>query len=105
MKLAPENVNEDRIEISAEEQEKKIIKYIGSQRKIQGLTLWEYNQKTNELNLAKFKKQDVIIESLEPSEGSAIMRHKVDTNEDCFYFQALNRKNAEKKLQQLINQL
>ena len=92
-----EDIKADRIEIVAEQQQKKEIKLIDSQRKIRGLILWEFNYKTRELIPAKFQPLSVMI-----SGGSARIEttevSKVMVNENCIYLQALNRKNAIKQL-------
>lgn len=92
---------ESEVEIVAEKQQQKVIKLIGQQRKIRGHILWEYNHKTHELNPATYKKQDFKLESLVPSSAAMSISNKVQVNDHCDYFQALNRKNAKKKLAQL----
>jgi hypothetical protein len=93
-----DDLKEDKIEIQEEQQQKKEIKLIGQQRKIKGLTLWEFNAKTKELQKAKYQKVDVSIKSLSSATGDVNFNHKVVTNENCLYFQALNEKVARKKL-------
>lgn len=98
MKL--EDIKSDRIEIVAEQQQKKEIKLIGRQRKIRGLILWEFNYKTKELHPAKFQPLSIMISGggagTETTEVS-----KVRVNENCIYLQALNRKNAIKQLNKI----
>lgn len=67
------------------------------QRKIRGLKLWEYNSSKNELKEAKFRRTNVVISCLNDSYDRT-ETHEVIVNENCVYFQALNRKNAERKL-------
>lgn len=86
------------IEIRAEQEKKKELKLISSQRKIRGLILWEYNEVTHILKRAQFKKQDVTITSLDPSAVHLMINNKVEINERCYYVQALNQKNAIKHL-------
>jgi hypothetical protein len=93
-----QDLNQDKIEIQIEQQQKKEIKLLGSQRKIPGLTLWEYNLKSKELKEASFSKVDVELKSLSANPIDLVDRHKVVINEGCVYFQSLNRKNAEKKI-------
>lgn len=94
-----EPINEpDKIEINVEQQQKKEIKLIGNQRKINGLTLWEFNHKTKELQKAKYSKVDIELRSLSTRAEDLVNRHKVVVNENCLYFQALNEKNAIKKI-------
>jgi hypothetical protein len=97
MKLT-EDFNSDKIEIQEEQQQKKEIKLIGQQRKIKGLTLWEYNHKTKELKKAKYQKVDVNLKSLSTKDEDINFNHRVIVNENCLYFQALNESNAIKKL-------
>lgn len=100
MKLT-EEIIEKPIEIVAEQQQKKEIRFIGQQRKISGLTLWEFNESTGVIQPAKFKKQDFKINSLSIKLEALQISHKVEVNEGCFYLQALNKENALKKLNKL----
>jgi hypothetical protein len=93
-----QDFNQDKIEVQIEQQQKKEIKLIGKQRKIPGLTLWEYNTKTFDLDKAKYSKVDLHLKSLSSAEAALESRHKVIVNEACIYFQALNEKNAERKV-------
>ncbi len=88
MKLQQDNT--EKIEIVSQKEIKKEIKLIGSQRKISGLTLWQFNTKTKELTKAKFKESSYII-------GGGV-KLRVIIEDDCIYFQSLNRKNALRKL-------
>jgi hypothetical protein len=98
MKELTQEFQENEVEIVEEKQIKKEIKLIGRQRKIRGLILWEYNTKSGDLKPAQFKKQDFQITSLTPSPQELKISNKVEVNEGCIYFQALNRSNANKKL-------
>ena len=92
----------DRIEIQAEQEKKKEFKLIGQQRVIPGLTLWEYNRKNQTLCKATFKKQDVVLTTLDPTViNSTSTSHRVEVNDDCIYLQALSMKSAVKKLDRL----
>jgi hypothetical protein len=93
-----QDFNQDKIEVQIEQQQKKEIKLIGKQRKIPGLTLWEYNTKTFDLDKAKYSKVDLHLKSLSNKPQELESRHKVIANEGCLYFQALNLKNAERKV-------
>lgn len=90
--------NQIGVEIKAEAEQKKEIKLVGQQRKVPGLTLWEYNENTKELKKAKFQKVNVMIHGLGMSPESIKNTHKVVVNENCIYFQALNENNAKRKL-------
>jgi hypothetical protein len=93
-----EILKEDKIEIQAEQQQRKEIKLIGSQRKIGGLTLWEFNFKDKTLSPAEYSKVNYELKSLSSVDQDMIVKHRVITKEHCQYFQALNRKNALKKI-------
>ena len=95
--LLKEFIN-SQVEIVEEQQQRKEVKLIGQQRKIKGLTLWEYNQKSKELIPAKFQKVSVSISALGDSPLDINDVFKVNIKEGCIYFQALNKKNALKKL-------
>jgi len=93
-----EEFKEKPIEIVAEQQQKKEIKHIGQQRKVRGHILWEFNERTRILKRAEFKKTTVYITGTGMSPESVTETHKVVVNESCIYFQAMNEKNARKKL-------
>jgi hypothetical protein len=97
MKEILQGFKDSEIEIRDEQQQKKEIKLIGRQRKVRGLTLFEYSEVTKLLSVAK--KQDFYLESLSLDPSKLKISNKVEVNEHCIYFQALNRKNAIKKLQ------
>lgn len=98
MKELTDEFRDNKVEIVAEKEQRKEIKLIGNQRKIRGLTLWEYNEKTNELKPATFKKEDVVLISLAKTPEALQKRSNVIVKEGCIYFQALNKNNARKKL-------
>ena len=77
---------------------KKNIKFIGGFKKIKGLKLFEFNAKNFTLEEAKYKESAVKI-----GEGEVI-HHKVIYKEDCVYIQALNKKNAYKKIAKSYHQ-
>ena len=92
----------NNIEIVEEEQQKKEVKLIGQQRKVPGLILWEFNETTKLIKRAEFKKTSVVISSLSMSPESINRNHKVIVNENCFYIQALNLKNAIKQVKRTM---
>lgn len=98
MKEAIELEKSEKIEISIEQQEKKTVKLINSQRHIPGLTLWEYNENTKELNKAEYHKEDLVLDDFSDRVESRVHRKRVHIKEGCQYFQALNRKNALRKI-------
>lgn len=93
-----ESFKSDEIGIHAEQQQKKEIKLIDRQRKIRGLILWEFNTLTKLLKAAEFKKQTFSLKVLSSKDHDHEINHKVVVKENHIYFQALNRKNAERKL-------
>ena len=82
----------DKVEIVAETKVKKQVTHIGSLRKIAGLTLYQFNVRTKELKKAEF-----VLQRAEYAKGGAI-RRQVKLEADCVYIQALNEKNAKRKL-------
>lgn len=99
MKIDGINLNEDKIlEIKAEQQ--KEYKYIGSQLKVPGHTMFSFNLKTKDLTVAKIEKSCEI--SLANPRG-VVKKTKLCIEPDCIYIQALNKKNAIKKLIRKFN--
>ena len=93
--LQSEHEEATRIEQVAKKQ--KEYKLIGSQRKVAGHTLFEFNKSTKEIKPADVKRECII--SFETNKP--IYKTKTDMHENCFYIQALNIKNAIKKLKKL----
>jgi len=88
------NFNQDpKIEIQAEQQQKKDIRLLGQEMRIKGLTLWQFNTISKVLIKAKFEKIHVVDFTNQVREN-----HKVKVQDNCIYFQALNLKTAIKKL-------
>lgn len=98
MKELTKDFKDNEVEIVVEKEHRKEIRLIGQQRKISGLTLWEFNVKTMELNPAQFKKEDVEVTGLRLKKDLTLKHNRVHTNEACLYFQALNKRSALKKL-------
>jgi len=96
--LLKDEFQDSQIQIVEEKQQRKEIKLIGQQRKIPGLTLWEFDRNTKEIKKAEYKKQDVILRTLKVASDDTVKSNKVVVNENCFYIQALNKKNAIKHL-------
>lgn len=86
-------------EVKAEQDQKKEIKLLSTIRKVPGLTLFEYNQRTGEVSKAKFKTDEtLVLKSLSTNPEQLQKSSKVIVNESCIYFQALNEKTARKKV-------
>lgn len=93
--LQSESEEATRIEQVAKKQ--KEYKLIGSQRKVAGHTLFEFNKKTKDIKPADIKRECIF----NAKTGSPVYKTKTDIHENCVYLQALNIKNAEKKLRKL----
>lgn len=92
---------EDIVFESAETQEERTAPveyhFVGSQRKVPGHILFSYNTKTGELKQANIEREVSVDINLEPQFKTSVTREK-----DCIYIQALNEKNARKKLRKII---
>lgn len=74
-------------------EEKQEFRFVGNMRRVPGQTLFEFNTFTHELRQADIK-HDVSV----GLNGDVIHKTRATAKKDCIYFQALNRKNACKKL-------
>lgn len=85
-------------EVRHEQVAKKQKEYhmVGHVRRVPGLTLFEFNKRTHEIRPAQIKREAVLT-----TDGTPVFRTRTDIHQDCFYLQALNVKNAEKKLKKL----
>lgn len=88
---------EDATRVEQVAKKQKEYKLIGKQRKVAGHTLFEFNRKTKEIKPADIRRECII----DAGTGNPIYKTKTDVHEGCFYLQALNIKNAEKKLRKL----
>lgn len=79
-----------------EAQAKKQIEYtiVGSQQKVNGHTLFQYNLSTGEITIAKIKYCDTV----DFLTGKPLENQKVEMEKGCIYRQALNKKNVIKHL-------
>ena len=93
--IVPELSREDAIELVYEQ--RKELRFIGSQRVIRGLTMFEYDLTTGELNRLSLKKEFELNLDLTTSSVS-----RVDSRDMCLYIQALNEQNALRKVKQLL---
>ncbi len=87
-------LDEEQIRIEREQQKRIEHTFVGSQKKIPGHTLFEYNPSTGEIKKAKIEYSDTV---MFPS-GEPMHRPKVITVKGCVYRQALNKKNVIKHL-------
>ena len=88
---------EDATRVEQVAKKQKEYKLIGKQHKVAGHTLFEFNRKTKEIKLADIHRECVF----DAATGNPIYKTKTDVHDGCFYLQALNIKNAEKKLRKL----
>lgn len=85
---------DERIEYVQKQQQE--YRLIGRARKTPGHTLFSFNRKTKEIKVVK------VDEVCAPfQKGGAAVKEKVSVEPDCFYGQALNRKNFIKRLKKL----
>lgn len=100
---APEEIKEVR--------EAKTTKLLGQMVFRPGMPIWEYNEVTKELSEAVFKttiletshhKSPTLTEIVFDIGATKDVVHRIlDKKADCAYFQALNYKNAIRKVQRL----
>ena len=91
--------NKDKIEFIKQVQQE--YKHIGSIKYRPGSTLWQFNTETGELKPAKVTVKEQLVWT---SKGNCTKKTRSVIYEDkCVYVQALNRKNAEKKILRFIN--
>ena len=88
---------EDATRVEQVAKQQREYKLIGTQRKVAGHTLFEFNRKTKEIKPADIQRECI----LDATTGEPIYKTKTDVHEGCFYIQALNIKNAEKKLRKM----
>ena len=79
------------------DEQRKEFKLIGSQKRIPGLILFEYDLTTGEIRQASMKK--VIQLNMDGTTGA---KSRVDSKDLCLYVQALNEENARRKVAQLL---
>ena len=75
------------------EQQKQEYKLIGSMRKVPGHTLFSFNVQTGEIKPVKLVREASI-----GLDGKPVFKEKITVEKDCYYEQALNRKNFIKRL-------
>lgn len=98
MKIVPETAQAVKDETRTELQQKKQQEYrfVGKQRKVAGHTLFEFDKQTKEIRPAEIKRTATI-----KTDGTPEYKTRADIKQGCFYIQALNAKNAAKKLRKL----
>lgn len=95
MNLTPHLQDKDVDELRMEQIQKKKNEFhlIGQERRIKGHTLFCFNMATKKIKVAPMK-QDIVL----GLDGVPIYKNSVTIEKDCIYIQALNEKNARKKL-------
>ena len=95
----------NKIEKHEERDQQQEIKsvFIGSMRKVKGLTLFEFNEETQHITIPEYEKQEIIItQQTIQTEGKEVMyRNKLIMKENCIYIQALNVKNMIRKVNKI----
>lgn len=91
MKILDESVAQD-IEIVVQQKQQQEYKKVGEhQLSIDGGTIFQYNRITRQFTKAKFRESDTYV-------FGGDNRKKIDIEKDCIYIEALNEKNALKRL-------
>ena len=95
MNLTPHLQEKDIDGLRTEQVQKKKNEFhlVGEERRIKGHTLFCFNKVTKKLKVAPMNQE---IEM--GLDGSVIYKNNVTVEKDCVYIQALNEKNARKKL-------
>jgi hypothetical protein len=89
--IANEMICQTQVELL--EQQKQEYKLIGSMRKVPGHTLFSFNVQTGEIKPVKLVREASI-----GLDGKPVFKEKITVEKDCYYEQALNRKNFIKRL-------
>lgn len=91
MKIIDENILTD-IEISIQKKQEHEYTLLGKYKpKIDGYRIFEYNPKTKEIKEANLKDNDVFVIGKEN-------KRRIDIEQGMYYIEALNKKNALKRL-------
>jgi hypothetical protein len=85
--------NSERLEMK--KQQEKELTLVGTERKQKGLTLFEYDKATCKIEPAEYETTDVFVLGMEA-------QSKVNVRPNCIYIQAMNKKNALKKVRKIL---
>lgn len=85
----------DVVKLTAERQQEKKVKFLGSAKIKKGHTLFEFNFATQEIKPASFEETDIHYST---AKKGGKPHRKVVVNEQCTYVPALNEKNAIRKI-------
>ena len=95
MNLTPHEQQKDIDDLRIEQVVKKKNEFhlIGAQRKIKGHTLYAFNTVTKEIKVAPVERKVFF-----GFNGNMTYKNELTVEKDCIYLQALNEKNAKKRL-------
>ena len=95
MNLTPHLNEKDIDDLRTEQVQKKKNEFhlIGQERRIKGHTLFCFNEVTKKIKVAPMNQKCML-----GLDGSVIYKNNVTVEKDCVYIQALNERNARKKL-------
>lgn len=85
------NLSKQQIEVLSEQE--RHSKYIDSMKVVPGHTMFSFNRDTKEI-----KKADYVDEVSVGLNGKPVTKKKLTVEANCFYEQALNRKNFIRRL-------
>ena len=94
-KIVPELTRPEAMELV--DLQRKEYRFIGSEKRIRGLILFEYDLTTGELRQAPMKKEIELT-----ADGRLNKNHKVEAGQYCLYVQAINQENAQRKIRALL---
>ena len=95
MKIVTDNLPAPKAELEVQKKLKQEFKLIGQAKFNPGLQLFSFNTETYELKKAMFLEQKT---AYFMDIKNNVRKKKVNVEKDCIYFQALNMKNAIKKI-------
>lgn len=98
MNLTPHLQEKDIDDLRTEQVQKKKNEFhlVGEERRVKGHTLFCFNEVTKKIKVAPMNQECML-----GLDGSVIYKNKVTVEKDCIYIQALNQKNAIKKLNKM----
>ena len=95
MNLTPHEQQKDSDDLRIEQviKNKNEFHLIGSQRKVKGHTLYAFNTVTKEIKVAPVERKVFF-----GFNGNITYKNELTVEKNCIYLQALNEKNARKRL-------
>lgn len=98
MNLTPHLQEKDIDDLRTEQVQKKKNEFhlVGEERRVKGHTLFCFNEVTKKIKVAPMNQECML-----GLDGSVIYKNNVTVERDCVYIQALNQKNAIKKLNKM----